>query len=155
MISSLGVLLAASTAGIVLGRLIKSVAETPLTPDPWGAEIERKINQPEAVEVCHHCGTPQSSTAWFCPHCGVAVGPYNNLMPWVLVFSQGEVLRNGVIEKMRINALTMAGYFLYSLVSYLVFAPVFWVFLYRNLRNQREKSESCSSSEPKQNGRTD
>ena len=105
-----------------------------LSPDPWGAEIERIIQDPDAVTLCHRCITPQAPDACFCPHCGTAVGQYNNYLPFVYIFSQGEVLRAGVTDRIRPSALTICGYLLYSLSAYLIFAPIYWYFLFRNLR---------------------
>jgi len=115
IIGSLGV---GGLALYVLWRLIAWVREAPARPDPWDAEIEKQISGPDAVEVCPHCLTEQSSTAWFCKKCGRAVGPYNNLMPYVMVFSQGEVFRNGVNGQVRQNPLTVIGYVFYSLTNF-------------------------------------
>jgi len=73
-----------------LWRFIAWIAKR-LQTDPLDAEVEQKLSEPEAVEVCPHCLTQQPPTAWFCKHCGKAVGPYNNLMPYLNVFSEGEV----------------------------------------------------------------
>ena len=54
-------------------------------------------------------------------------------MPYLNAFSQGEVLRNGVFDRMRASPLILVGYLLVSLKGYLVFAPVYWFFLARNL----------------------
>jgi len=54
-----------------------------IPPDPWDAEMTEKLNDPEAVPVCHHCFTPQEHDRWFCPECGAAVGPYNNYLPLI------------------------------------------------------------------------
>jgi hypothetical protein len=71
-------------------------------------------------------------------------------MPYLNAFSEGEVFRNGVTDRMRKNAVTIAGYFLYSLGSYLIFAPIFWVYLFRNLRSQDDKPiENSPAVEPK------
>ena len=43
------------------------------------------------------------------------------------------------MDKMRVNVLTIVGYLLYSITNYLIFAPVFWFFLLRNLRHHDEK----------------
>lgn len=139
MFSGLEICIGASVTGVAFYRVTRWIADSPITSNPWGDEIEREINQPNAMEACHRCSTPQSPTAWFCPHCGSAVGPYNNLMPYVCVFSEGEVLRNGVMDKMRVNTLTIAGYILYSLGSYWIFAPVFWFFLFRHLRAKAQE----------------
>ena len=113
--------------------LIEWVRRSPVQPDPWDAEIERQLSEPEAIEICPHCLTEQSSTAWFCEKCGRAVGPYNNLMPYVMVFSQGEVFRAGVTDKLRASPLTIVGYLFYSSCNYFVFAPIYWFFLFKNL----------------------
>lgn len=126
-------------------RLIVWVREAPVRPEPWGAEIEKLLSEPDAVEVCPHCLTEQSSTAWFCDKCGRAVGPYNNLMPYVMVFSQGEVFRNGVDGRVRSSPLTIIGYLIYSLASYAVFAPLYWIFFFKQL--QRCKAEELREAE--------
>jgi len=138
-IASAALLIGLAIAGLVLWRLIVWIQTAPPSPDPWDGETEQRLQQPEAVCVCHHCFTPCPPSGWFCDHCGCAVGPYNNLMPYVNVFSMGEVFRNGVADKMRVNLLTVGGYLLYSLSNYLVFAPAYWYFLFKNLtRVKRE-----------------
>jgi ribosomal protein L40E len=124
----------------VLWRLIAWVREAPVRPDPWDAEVERKLDAPEAAEVCHRCLTPQPPTAWFCEHCGSAVGPYNNLMPYLNAFSEGEVLRNGATDRLRTNPLIIAGYLLFSLSTYFILAPIFWFFLFKNLKRPRAEN---------------
>lgn len=109
-----------------------------ISPEPWSEEIEKALHEPEAVEICHRCFDPVVPGSWFCKHCGGAVGPYNNLMPYVCVFSQGEVLRNGGNDKLPRNALIIIGYLLYSMTAYFIFAPIYWFFLFRNLKRQKE-----------------
>jgi len=116
-----------------LWRFIGWIRDAPVRPDPWDAEIEQKLEDPEIREVCRHCSTPQEPGAWFCAHCGSAVGPYNNLMPYLNVFSEGEVFRNGVTGRFRNKPVIMIGYFLISLGSYAIFAPIYWFFLLSNL----------------------
>jgi hypothetical protein len=123
--------------GLVLAggwRIIVWVRNAPVRPDPWAAEFEQKMQDPDTPESCRHCSTPQPPGAWFCEHCGCAVGDYNNWMPFVCNFSQGEVLRNGVTDNFRVCPLTIVGYLLYSLGSYLIFAPVYWFFFFKNLK---------------------
>lgn len=131
-------------------RLIVWVRDSPARPDPWETDVAQKLDDPETPETCPHCSTPQPPTAWFCEHCGRAVGPYNNLMPYLQVFSEGEVLRNGTNDRMRKSPLIVIGYFLVSfnflvlaisvVHSSLVLSLVillsllsFWIALYRNL----------------------
>ena len=124
-----------ATGGLVLAafwRLIVWVREAPLKPDPWDTTVEQLIQKPETPEACPHCSTPQSPGAWFCPQCGRAVGPYNNLMPYVQVFSEGEVFRNGASGRFRRRPLILIGYFLISLGMFSVLAPIFWISLLWN-----------------------
>ncbi len=125
-------------------RLIVWVRTATPKPEPWGEEIEASLQAKDATPICHRCLTPHSDVAWFCEHCGSAVGTYNNWMPYVYVFSQGEVLRNGVAHKLRASPFLIAGYLLYSLVSYAIFAPLFWFFFFKNLK--RLKMESPDES---------
>jgi len=110
-----------------------------LKPDPWDAETAQLLEQEDAVALCPHCLTPTTPTQWFCESCGTAVGACNNFMPYVYIFSQGEVLRNGTTGRIPVNATTVGGYFLLSLCSYAIFAPVYWCFLVKNLRRIRQQ----------------
>lgn len=96
-------------------RLIIWVRDAPLTADPWDAEVEKKLQEPETAEICPHCLTELPPTAWFCQRCGRAVGPYNNMMPYLQVFSEGEVLRSATCDRLRSSPLILIGYFLLSL----------------------------------------
>ena len=117
-------------------QLIVWVRDSPVKPDPWDAGVEQQLEVAE--ETCPHCSTPQSSTAWFCHHCGRAVGPYNNLMPYICVFSQGEVFRNGATDRLRANPFTIAGYLIYSLCNYFIAAPIYWFFFFKNLKRLKQ-----------------
>ena len=121
-----------------LWRLIAWVRDAPVTPDPWDAETDQKLSEPEAVSVCHHCFTPQPDTAWFCERCGCAVGRYNNWMPFVYIFSTGEVLRNGVTSRMRAGPLIVIGYLLYAIGNYFLFAPVYLLYFFKHLKQPEE-----------------
>ena len=119
-----------------LWLLIAWVRDAPVKPDPWDVETEKKLSEPETVEICPHCLTEQSPAAWFCKKCGSAVGPYNNLMPYVMVFSQGEVLRNGVAGRFHNRPLVLTGFVLISLSTFPLLAPIFLFFLCKNLKNK-------------------
>ena len=126
--------------GLVLAglwRLVVWVRDAPTTPDPWDAEFEQKLQEPETQEVCHHCSTPQPPGAWFCSHCGRAVGPYNNLMPYVQIFSEGEVFRNGVTCRFRNRRLIATGFFLMTLAINPLFAPIYLFVLLSHLKRSR------------------
>jgi hypothetical protein len=147
-------MLAASDPNIIIGefaagglalaglwRFVTWVREAPIRPDPWDAEVEQKLSEPEAQEICHHCFAPQPPTAWFCARCGSAVGPYNNLMPFVQVFSEGEVFRNGTSGRFRNRPLILIGYFLITLGSFPFLAPVYWLSLILNSKRSPELQE--------------
>ena len=147
-------------AGYLFWLLIAWVRNAPTQPDPWDAAVEKEIEA--APEICPHCSTPQPPTAWFCEHCGRAVGPYNNLMPYVQVFSEGEVLRSGTQDRLRKSPLIVIGYFLISF-NFLVLglalvksSPVFgllilaslfsfWIALFKNF-NRPDSHQPESSS---------
>ena len=116
----------------VFWRFIVWIREAPVRPDPWDAEVEQKMSEPEAVEVCPHCLTEQPPAAWFCKGCGRAVGPYNNLMPYLQVFSEGEVFRNGISGRFRNRPLIVVGYFLMTLGIFPLFAPIYLLSLLLN-----------------------
>jgi len=121
--------------------LARWVQSAPVAPDPWGPETEWALAQAETPQACHRCSAPQDPGAWFCPHCGSAVGPYNNYMPYVDCFSEGEVFRNGVTNRLRCGPLIIGGYVLLSF-NYLIFAPIYWVLLFRNLFQRRSEATS-------------
>jgi hypothetical protein len=131
--SALTLLVILAMCGIAIYRLILWVMEAPRTVDPWGQETDEALNDEAAVPLCHHCLTPQEHNGWFCPECGATVGPYCNYMPYVYIFSQGEVLRAGVTEQLRRSRLITVGFVLLSLASYAIAAPVYWVFWLKNL----------------------
>lgn len=136
--NALTVLVILGICGMALYRLILWVMEAPRTVDPWGQEADEALNDETAVLLCHHCLTPQEHNGWFCPQCGATVGPYCNYMPYIYVFSQGEVLRAGVTEQLRRSRLITVGFVLLSLASYAVAAPVYWVFWLKNLRRSED-----------------
>jgi len=121
-----------------LWRLIIWIRDAPSTPDPWSGEIEESLQLTNATPICHRCLTPHKTDARFCENCGSAVGTYNNWMPYVYIFSQGEVLRNGVTDRLRASPLTIIGYLIYSLGNYFIFAPIYWYFFFNNLRRLKE-----------------
>ena len=103
-------------------------------PDPWDAIITEQLQDPASVPVCHHCFTPQEHDRWFCPECGRAVGPHNNLMPFISIFSVGEVARSAAYDHLRPTPLIIIGYTVFGVYEYVVFAPLFWFWFARNLR---------------------
>ncbi len=130
-------------AGIIW-RLVAGVRNAPVTADPWGPEIDANVHQPDAVPICHRCLTAQERRHdhWFCAECGASVGEYNNYLPYIHIFAEGEVWRYGTSGIKHPNFLMFTGYFLYSLTSYWIVAPVYWFFLLKNLKRTATKPRS-------------
>ena len=80
---TLAALVILGICGLTFYRLVLWVMEAPRVPDPWGKEIEDAVNHEGAVPLCHNCLAPQEHNGWFCPECGVTVGPYCNYLPFV------------------------------------------------------------------------
>jgi hypothetical protein len=108
-------------------------------PHPWSIEIEEAVQQPDAVRICHHCLTPQEHLGWFCPECGAATGPYNNCMPFINIFSTGEVLRAGVNPKIRLASWVSPVYWIVGLFEYGIFTPLYW---FRLLQAQKKRKKT-------------
>ncbi len=145
---TLTVLLILGAFGVALYQFVRWVMDAPRTLDPWGTEIDEALTREEALPLCHHCLTPQQHNGWFCPECGATVGPYSNYMPFIYVFSQGEVLRSGVTERMRRSPLITMGFVLLSLGMFAVAAPFYWFFLFKNLRRGDEPRREATPVSP-------
>jgi len=118
--------------GLVLGRILVWLMEAARTPDPWGAEIQAALDEPDAVPLCPHCLTLQEHNGWFCPECGSTVGQYSNYLPTVYMFSIGEALRAGVQQRNRWTPLVTAGYILVAFAELSLLAPFYCLFLFMN-----------------------
>jgi hypothetical protein len=130
--------------GVVIYRVILWLREATPTADPWGEEINQALKQDDALPLCPHCLTPQQHNGWFCPECGATVGQYCNYLPYVYLFSEGEVLRAGVTERIRRTPLIVIGYVLLPLSIFVIAAPVYWYFLFKNLQ-RRDDAEAEAS----------
>ena len=87
---------------------------------------------------------PQEPGAWFCGNCGSAIGPDNNTMAYLYVFSVGEVFSNGISSRFRNRPVILIGYFLISLGYYTIFAPIYWYFLLSNLKHPASGAETVA-----------
>jgi hypothetical protein len=65
-------------------------------------------------------------------------------LPYVYLFSEGEVLRAGVTERIRRTPLIVIGYVLLPLSIFVIAAPVYWYFLFKNLQ-RRDDAEAEAS----------
>jgi hypothetical protein len=72
------------------------------------------------------------------------VGPYCNYLPFVYVFSQGEVVRAGVTEHIRRSPLIVIGLVLLSLTMFALAAPFYWFFLFKHLRQEDSAAEEAA-----------
>jgi hypothetical protein len=124
-------MLGLAIAGAVV--LLRWIFSGPRQPDPWGEQVSRELDSPNAAPVCHRCLTEQTEQAHFCPKCGTAVGAFNNWLPLEQLYSEGEVFRNGTNMNLPRRPLVVVGYLLISLAAYSIFAPAYWYFLFRNL----------------------
>jgi len=127
----------------VLGRRLRAWRAR-LPSDPWPAELDEQVRRHEAVPVCHHCFRPQEEATWFCRDCGAVAGPYNNLMPYIRIFSIGEVFRSGVGPEARFTPLTTTGYILIGLSHWGYLAPLYYLRLFLNFRKLRRASRRPS-----------
>jgi hypothetical protein len=148
-----------ATAGIFIFIAIRTIlwlAEGPRQPDPWDETVTALINEPEATRLCHRCMTPHDQAVHFCSECGAAVGDYNNLLPWVNTFSEGEVFRNGAVLPVRRSPLVIGGYLVSSFAAYAMFGGTFsilfavlvllyWFRFFKNLAAQ--KPGECGAAE--------
>ena len=75
------------------------------------------------------------------------MGPYNNLMPYVHIFSEGEVFRNGVTGRFRNRPFIFIGYVLITLGINPIFAPIYWFFLLSNLKHPHNEQESVEDQD--------
>lgn len=144
-LARLGVLVLITITSVAAYRLFRWIQHLPVPPDPWDEQTARDLESAPLTEVCPKCSQPHPREHNFCEHCGAAIGAYNNVMPYVYLFSEGEVLRTGVTGKFRVNALTIGGFLIYSLMCYLIFAPIYWYLLLRNIR--RLKAEDSAPAD--------
>ncbi|MEI9864139.1 MAG: hypothetical protein WDN00_06225 [Limisphaerales bacterium] len=42
-------------------------------------------------------------------------------------------------DKLRVGPFIIMGYLLYSLLTYFIFAPIYWFFFFKNLRRLKEE----------------
>ncbi|MDB6056256.1 MAG: hypothetical protein JWO95_100 [Verrucomicrobiales bacterium] len=129
--------------GVCIYRLVQRFRRLIPTADPWSDDVQASVCDENAVPVCHRCFTGQEPNTLFCPKCGTAVGDYNNILPWVQVFSEGEVLRNSLFDRVRVNVLTIVGFFVFTVALGcltgigLMLMPFLWVMFVKNIVRSR------------------
>lgn len=138
-------IVAGVSIGFLIDWLIRWIRSATPQADPWGREVEEELEATSAVPLCLKCLEPQRQESWFCPECGHGVGPYNNLSPYLYIFSLGEAFRNGVADETRVTRFVLLGYFMISFAQFGLLAPVYWFFLLKNSEHV-EKPETSAPS---------
>lgn len=77
------------------------------------------------------------------------------LSPFHYAFAIGDVLLTGTQRKFPVNWLTVSGFIFLSTIQYLIFAPVYWFRLIRNIKRLRDEAEQSrpESSPPSETSR--
>jgi len=133
MSMELGALTFLAATGVAIYRFSKWIMDCPPTANPWGADIEELLNRWETLPLCDKCLAPQEHDGWFCPECGSTFGPYCNFLPYVVLFSQGEVLRSGTMQRLRKKGpIITLGYMLFAFGTMALLAPIYCLVLFVN-----------------------
>ena len=72
------------------------------------------------------------------------------MMPYVHVFSEGEVFRNGTSGRLRKSPLILIGYVLISLGTYWFLAPIYWFSLLLNWNRSANELETAEEQNTQQ-----
>ena len=132
-------ILVAAFAAAVVWRLFPWLCAKfakPLEPNPWDEDTEARLHEDEAVPLCPRCLEPDKEGVQFCRDCGFPTGPYAPWSPYLYVFVLGDLLRTGVDRPFRVRGTTVCFLLVVSFVEYAIFAPIYWFFLFRNVRRQ-------------------
>ena len=129
-----------------LWQLIRWLVNAPHTADPWDAQISEEISKDDTTPLCHRCLAPHHPQQDFCPDCGATVGTFTNWLPYPYIFSVGHTLRLGTDGAFRRSPLTIAGFIIFAVCEYTVFAPVYLVIFFKNLLSGRQASPSAPTS---------
>ena len=129
-------------------QLIRWLRKAASSPDPWSQEVEEALQKEDALPLCPHCLAPQEQETWFCGECGNSIGPYNNLNPYLYIFSLGDLFRRGVTEHVRRSPLVVVGFLLLSLSEYIIFAPYYWFLFFRNLKRHPAEGDPVKVTDP-------
>jgi hypothetical protein len=141
--ATIALLALVAIGAVLLWRAFRWFFSGPTTPNPWGPEVEEQIERPDAVPICTRCLEPQQPDAYFCPECGAPVSALVNFNPYLYVFSVGDLLRVGSFGGFRRGWLALTGFVIVSLAEYMIFAPIYWFFLGRNVGRQRHATEEA------------
>ncbi len=104
--------------------------------DPWSAEVEAAVRQPDAVPLCSNCLCPQGPHPHFCPNCAFPTGDRVAAMHYLNVFVVGELVRQGVSGPPERRWGVKAFLVVLGALQYSVFAPIYWYWLWRRARGR-------------------
>jgi hypothetical protein len=133
---------------LTLYRTIRWLCSGPALPEPWSPEIAAEMDREDARPLCYHCLEPHDRDANFCPDCGGPVGRYTNWLPYPYLFSIGHLLRTGTSGEFKRTPITITGFFLFSLVEYAFFAPIYWIQFLIGLAHRRPLPPAAPPGEP-------
>ena len=147
METKLLILVGSALAVISAWRLLIWFRTAPVRPDPWDESVAAGLEQADSQALCCRCLEPVSEGRHFCEHCGLPFDPCTNLSPYLYVFSLGDALRTGSFGRFATRPLAVAGYLSLGFCEYVVFAPIYWFFLLRNIH----RLDSGKATEPPAN----
>lgn len=99
--------------------------------DPWSEEVDRAARLPDATPLCTSCLAPQELHRWKCPHCGYPGGDLSAFLPLERTLLEGELFRRGVLGPPEERAWITVTFVIFSLVTFTVFAPLYWFWMLR------------------------
>lgn len=140
---TVGLLALLGLAVAAVWAALRWLASGPQVPDPWDAQTAAALADDSARPLCHRCLTENDSNADFCGNCGATIGQYTNWMPYPYIFSLGHTLRIGTAGEFRQSRWLVFGFMLLAAAEYVVFAPVYWFLLLRNLHRKRVRQASA------------
>ena len=111
-----------------------------VAPDPWEADVDAKLEEPETLPLCHRCLAPHAATDDFCPECGASVGDYNNFNPIYAAYWLGDLMRDGTFGRIKRTPSAIAGYILLPLgapIFGFIYAGIYWAFFLMNLMDDQ------------------
>jgi hypothetical protein len=117
-----------------LARIFRGASST--YADPWPAELDMAVREPNAVPLCVSCLTPQAPHQWFCPRCGFPTNDFVPLMPYLQIYVVAEVLRRGVTGPPERRLGTQVFLVIFSLKQYAFFAPLYWFWMLRRAQGR-------------------
>ena len=93
---------------------------------------------------CGNCGSLFDDRRYFCESCGSSVGYYNNTMPFLWIFSLGDLLMYCVSPGFRGGRMNIAGVYLMTLGQY---GPMAFFYLYRMHKQIKQNRQTQNTNQ--------